>query len=138
VAVDVGWKQLRASFRSQKEAVEAMAEGPPAALLLFYSVECGLKASMLRRFNLRSTAQLPPDLRRHDLHRLAKELRLPPALCDRMQRSCPSQSGQGPSVSFGDLHQAWRYGHALQKDEEEKAIQVLRELRNWCQGELGA
>lgn len=114
-----------------------MAEGPPAALLLFYSVECGLKASVLRRRNLRSTAQLPAELRRHDLHRLAKELRLPLRLCMRMQRSCPPQRGQGESVSFGDLHQAWRYGHVLQKDEEKQAIEVLHELRDWCQRELG-
>jgi len=115
-----------------------MAEGPPAALLLFYSVECGLKASLLRRLKLHSTAQLRPEFRRHDLHRLAKELRLPPTLCDRMQRSCPSQHDQKTRISFEDLHQAWRYGHALQRDEEKQAIQVLRELRDWYQGELRA
>lgn len=138
VAVEVGWRQLRASFISQNEAVQQMAEGPPAALLLFYSVECGLKASLLRRLKLHSTAQLRPEFRRHDLHRLAKELRLPPTLCDRMQRSCPSQHDQKTRISFEDLHQAWRYGHALQRDEEKQAIQVLRELRDWYQGELRA
>ena len=136
MAVEVGWQQLKASFLLQKEAVQKMAEGPPAALLLFYSVECGLKASVLRRRKLRSTAQLPEELRTHDLHRLAKELCLPPDLCNRMQRSCPSQHKRRQRVAFQDLHEAWRYGHALRKDEEEQATQVLRDLREWCQEEL--
>ncbi len=114
-----------------------MEEGSPAALLLFYGVECGLKAALLDRHGLRSTAQLPPQFRNHDLHRLAKELRLAPQLCSRM-RPCTSHRQEKEQVAFADLHQAWRYGHTLKKDHEEQALAVLRELLAWCQRELRA
>ncbi|GAA3444659.1 hypothetical protein [Planomonospora venezuelensis] len=137
MSVDVGRNQLRASFVSHREAAHAMKEGAPAALLLFYGVECGLKAALLDRQGLKSTAQLPEQFRNHDLHRLAKELRLAPPLCNRM-RPCTSQKQEREQVAFADLHQAWRYGHALKKDHEEKALAVLRELLDWCQRELRA
>jgi hypothetical protein len=58
-------------------------------------------------------------------------------LCNRM-RPCSSQKKQKEQVAFGDLHQAWRYGHALKKDHEKQALAVLRELLGWCQQELRA
>jgi len=125
------------SFKAQKEAASTVKEGAAAALLLFYSAECGLKAAILDRHGLRSTSQLPPEFRSHDLQRLAKELRLPPQLRGRM-RPCASQKEDLGPVAFGDLHQAWRYGHALKKDHEEQAVTVLRELSDWCQRELRA
>ncbi|GAA5071130.1 hypothetical protein GCM10023259_069440 [Thermocatellispora tengchongensis] len=110
-------------------------EGAPAALLLFYGVECGLKAAILSRNGYKDTSHLPEQLRNHDLHRLAKELKLPPEVCNRM-RSCPSQNGRG-HVAFAELHQAWRYGHTLRKAEEEQAVASLHELIAWCRRELG-
>ncbi|GAB2445584.1 hypothetical protein GCM10027187_08790 [Streptosporangium sandarakinum] len=136
--IEVGRNQLRASFAAHRDAWRAVDEGAPAALLLFYGAECGLKAALLDRQGLRSTSQLPEHLRNHhDLHRLAKELRLPLHLCNRM-RACASQREQGEQVAFADLHQAWRYGHALRKDHEARALTVLRELLGWCQRELRA
>ncbi|OPG13785.1 hypothetical protein B1L11_05885 [Microbispora sp. GKU 823] len=79
------------SFAAQRDAAQSMPDGPPAALLSFYGAECGMKAAILDRLGLRSTAQLPEHLRNHDLHRLAKELRLSPSLCKRMQ-PCASQT----------------------------------------------
>jgi hypothetical protein len=113
-----------------------MPESSPAALLTFYGAECGMKAALLGRLHLRSTAQLPDHLRNHDLHRLAKELKLPSSLCKRMQ-PCASQHSDG-QVAFAELHQAWRYGRSLQRDHEKEALAVLRELLDWCRQELGA
>ncbi|WP_436762687.1 hypothetical protein [Streptosporangium sp. V21-05] len=125
------------SFKAQKEASSAVQGGAAAALLLFYSAECGLKAALIERLGLRSTSQLPPEFRSHDLQRLAKELRLAPQLCGRMRPCASLKEDKGP-VPFGDLHQAWRYGHALKKDHEEQALAVLHELLIWCQRELRA
>jgi hypothetical protein len=134
VPVDVGRNQLRVSFAVQKDAAQSMPDGSPAALLSFYGTECGMKAAILDRLGLRSTAQLPEHLRSHDLHRLTKELRLSPSMCKRMQ-PCASQNAHG-HVAFGDLHQAWRYGHPLRKDHQNEALAVLRELLDWCRQEL--
>lgn len=135
--VDVGRSQLRASLASHENAVRSIAAGPSAALLLFYGAECGLKAAILGRRGLRSTSQLPEGLRSHDLHSLAKELRLPPQLCNRI-RSCASHRDGAVRIAFGELHQAWRYGHALRKDHEEQALAVLSDLLAWCRRELRA
>ncbi|MBB2743513.1 UNVERIFIED_ORG: hypothetical protein FHR35_003349 [Microbispora rosea subsp. rosea] len=134
--MDVGRNQLRVSFSVQRDAALSMPDNSPAALLTFYGAECGMKAAILDRLGLRSTAQLPEHLRNHDLHRLAKELRLSPSLCKRMQ-PCASQNARG-QVAFGDLHQAWRYGHPLRKDQQQEALTVLRELLDWCRQELRA
>ena len=136
VSVDVGRQQLRASFAAQRAAAKSVTAGP-AALLLFYSAECGLKAAILDRQRLRSTSQLPEELRSHDLHRLAKHLGLPSKLCNRM-RSCMSRREGAGQVPFSELHQAWRYGHALRGDAEEQAVAVLNDLFDWCQQELRA
>ncbi|MFD9941911.1 hypothetical protein ACFWYW_25455 [Nonomuraea sp. NPDC059023] len=135
--VDVGRRQLFASSSAHQQAAEHLSEGSPAAVLLFYGAECGLKAALLGRLNLRSTAQLPEHLRSHDLQKLAKELRLPPHLCARMQH-CASHNMAKVKVEFRDLHQAWRYGHALRKEHEQEALAVLRDLLDWCQQELRA
>ncbi|MEU8172417.1 hypothetical protein AB0C14_06050 [Microbispora hainanensis] len=134
MSVDVGRNQLRVSFSVQRDAALSMPDGSPAALLTFYGAECGMKAAILDRLGLRSTAQLPEHLRNHDLHRLAKELRLPPSLCKRMQ-PCASQNAH-EQVAFAELHQAWRYGRSLRRDHEKEALAVLRELLDWCRQEL--
>ncbi|WP_424530624.1 hypothetical protein ACOZ38_12835 [Sphaerisporangium viridialbum] len=136
MSVDVGRNQLRASFAAHRDASSAVKEGAPAALLLFYGTECGLKAAILDRLGLKSTSQLPEHLRSHDLKLLAKELRLPLQLCESM-RSSTSQK-ERREVAFKDLHQAWRYGQPLKKDHERQALAVLRELLVWCQRELKA
>ncbi|GHH70153.1 hypothetical protein GCM10017673_21570 [Streptosporangium violaceochromogenes] len=135
--VDVTRNRLRVSFAAHRDASKAMEEGAPAALLLFYGAECGLKAAILDRLALDSTSRLPQELKSHNLHRLAKELRLAPQLCKRIS-PCASHKDDGEPVAFGDLHQAWRYGRALKKDHEEQALAVLRELVDWCQRELRA
>ncbi|GAA3507565.1 hypothetical protein FHR32_001183 [Streptosporangium album] len=135
MSVDVGRNQLRASFAAHRDASHALEEGASTALLLFYSVECGLKAILLDRRNWRSTSDLPKHLKSHNLHDLAKELLLPSPLCELMV-DCTGRKGPGERVAFGDLHQAWRYGRALEKKGEERAIAVLRELLGWCQREL--
>ncbi|MEU9832030.1 hypothetical protein AB0D67_10880 [Streptosporangium sp. NPDC048047] len=138
MSVDVGKKQLRASFAAHRDASQALEEeGASAALLLFYSVECGLKAVLLDQRNLRSTSELQKDLKSHNLRVLAKVLLLPRSLCEQMV-DCAGRRGPGERVDFGDLHQAWRYGRALEKKSEERAVAVLRELLSWCQQELRA
>ncbi|MEU9886859.1 hypothetical protein [Sphaerisporangium sp. NPDC051011] len=52
-----------------------------------------------------------------------------------MQR-CASHNQRVEQVEFRDLHQAWRYGHALRKEHEEQALAVLRDLLDWCNREL--
>jgi hypothetical protein len=124
VAVDVDLRALRASHRAHRAHSERLPPGSSANLLLFYAVECGLKAALIDRGKLRGTADLPEDLRDHDLRRLA------PRLVDGL-RDCRRRH-DGGHVPVRDLHQAWRYGAVLEPDGERAATQALVAVSNWC------
>jgi hypothetical protein len=135
VAVDVGVADLIRSYvRLRDAASNAMADS--AHLLLFYSVECGLKAAYLgkRGINSRSTQDLPQELRNHDLRRLAKQLRLDGSRSQQLL-ACRRAHSNELNVEHQDLHQAWRYGAALNADDEERAVRALSGLSDWCRKE---
>ncbi|MEU2333443.1 hypothetical protein ABZ608_07525 [Streptomyces sp. NPDC013172] len=131
--VDVGVRQLeRSSERLEKGGEELVGRSDHATggLLLFYSAECALKAELMRRMGLRDTAQLPEDLRTHDLRALARELHLS-AETQGALRSCarPRINGQAQQkVEPQGLHEAWRYGADLEADDEKHAVGALRTL----------
>lgn len=112
----------------------------PHRLLLFYAVECGLKAVWLKR--QRRSIFAGGDIQRmgHDLQQVLKDLKVGADL------SLPesfrlSVAGNGTTSiprggKFGDVHQAWRYGGKCEvptdKDSEQQLLNVLK----WIQGEL--
>jgi hypothetical protein len=134
MGVDVGVSDLIRSYAALRDSAGS-SSGSAARLLLFYSVECGLKAAYLGKngANGRSTADLPQKLRNHDLRALAKELRLG-ALADRLA-SCRRRHDSECKVEHRELHQAWRYGAALHTDDEKAADAALKRLGEWCQKE---
>lgn len=115
----------------------------PQRLLLFYAVECGLKAAWLKR--KRKTLFDDADINDigHDLHRLFKEL------CVREKLSLPKNIQLEPvkpvtkglpeiprNGSITLLHQAWRYGGQCQNPSDEECEQQLQNILIWIQGEL--
>jgi hypothetical protein len=135
VAVDVGVGDLVRSYVRLREAAGNAAEGS-AYLLLFYSVECGLKAAYLgkRGIRARGTQDLPMELRNHDLRRLVKALRLDGSV-SRSLEACRRRNRDDLKVDHQHLHQAWRYGAALNEDDEQQAVSALSGLREWCRKE---
>lgn len=131
--VDVGVRQLeRSRDRLARGGEELVGQTDLATggLLLFYSAECGLKAELMRRRGLRDTAQLPEDLRTHDLRALARELRLSRETQEAL-RGCarPRINGRAlQKVEPQALHEAWRYGADLEADDEKHALGALRTL----------
>lgn len=105
-------------------------------LLQFYSVECGLKAAILGKngANARSTGDLPKELRTHDLRALAKALKLGAPLI-RQLASCRRRHDDQSKVEQHQLHEAWRYGAALNEDDEKVADSALSGLSEWCRKE---
>jgi hypothetical protein len=99
-------------------------------------VECGLKAAYLgkRGINGRGTRDLPHELRNHDLRRLAKELKLDGGMTHQLL-ACRRRLAGERMVDHQDLHQAWRYGAALNADDEKQAVQALNVLSGWCRKE---
>ena len=122
--IHAGFSELRASHHRLIAAART-GVGPPAHLLLFYAVECGLKYVHLRRNNLTTTEKLG-DLD-HDLSFLIKNLKLSrsaigdaPAL--RLSR------GENEHCPPSSAHQAWRYGVRIEETDEAKFVTWLKRI----------
>lgn len=137
MAVDVSVADLVRNYAHLRDAT-ATSVGQSANLLLFYAVECGLKAAYLgkRGINAKGTQALPERLRSHDIRKLAKELKI--GACVSAQLSpCRRRHDPATTVQHQELHQAWRYGASLDQVDEGRAVSALGNLSDWCKGEHG-
>ena len=99
-----------------------------AALLLFYAVECALKAALIRRRSGHSTSDLPDEYRTHDVGRLAKELRFPPGHEPKPNYRLSRTGDATASIPVERLHEAWRYGRDLVGADMDDARVLLERL----------
>jgi hypothetical protein len=112
-------------------------EAAAGYLLLFYSVECGLKSVYLRQNHLRTTAQIQdPELQEkgHDIARWVKELRLPASILQTGREFRLERDGTRHRIETA--HQAWRYGVEMQKADEESLLEYLERIQSWIQEAL--
>jgi hypothetical protein len=135
MGVEVGVGDLVRSYVALRDGAAGQ-DGSAGRLLLFYSVECGLKAAILGKngANARGTGDLPAELRTHDLRALAKELNLG-ASAIRQLVGCRRRHDERSKVEHHQLHEAWRYGAALDEDDEKAADAALGGLSEWCREE---
>jgi hypothetical protein len=135
--VHAGISQLCKGF--QKHRCTELPLGPSRNLLLFYAVECGLKAAWMNRRSLLKTDQIDSSLLKsygHDLMFWAKELRLPAAVTQggdqfRLRRNNKER------YSLVVAHQAWRYGVEIEPTDEQAVAAWLESVWQWARGELG-
>lgn len=109
-------------------------------LLLFYAVECGLKAVWLRRNNRTVFEQKDIDKTGHDLRKLLKDLRVGNHLSLPEQLTLSSVNINGQDMprrgNIAILHQAWRYGGQCTEPSDEICEQQLLQIIEWVKGEL--
>lgn len=112
----------------------------PHRLLLFYAVECGLKAVWLKRqsrnlFKVDDICKTGHDLRQvlKDL-KVSSELLLPENF--RLTEAIDRQAQLPRNGKFGDLHQVWRYGGRCESPTDHDCEQQLQKVLNWIGGEL--
>lgn len=128
--IDVGCRELGKAFRKHIDLFE---NGKTSShfLLLFYAVECGLKYLYLRENRLRDTGQIQDNaLTRdsecsgHDLGRWAKAVKVP------AQQGCISYIRRNNErLSICKAHQAWRYGAVINRDDEDKIVELLTNMK---------
>ncbi len=113
----------------------------PHRLLLFYAVECGLKAVWLKRQG--RTLFEGDDIKRtgHDLRQVLKELNVGSglSLAETFRLSEVATRGQAKlprNGKFSDLHQVWRYGGTCEAPADNDCEQQLQDVLDWIQGEL--
>lgn len=112
----------------------------PHRLLLFYAVECGLKAVWLKRQNRSVFDREDIDKTGHNLRQVLKELKVGAELSlpQDLQLQPVTQNGvlQPRNGDISILHQAWRYGGKCSVPTDNYCEHQLEQVLNWIQGEL--
>lgn len=131
---------LRQAFHKHYSAVRETKESC-SYLLLFYSVECGLKSILMRRRKAISTAQIrDQSLLSHNFAPLIKELRLPRSVVgdightdDRSQPKLPNFRLHRDSSSWemSEAHQAWRYSVRVNSEDQTILVEWLEKVCTW-------
>jgi hypothetical protein len=120
---------LRASAR-HLETESLKLNAPAGPLLLFYALECAMKAEILRRYGVRSWDELEGSLRTkfgHDLDVIARHLNLAPEAIAGL-RECRMKNDLGRQVSARRIHEVWRYGGRLEPTDQVRFVEGLRRL----------
>jgi hypothetical protein len=133
--VHAGLGHLRKAFQRQRPPAGAQVQN--RNLLLFYAVECGLKAAWLTRNKLRDTSQIEPLFLRdggHDLTLWTKRLYLPATITSAKPNFRLRDAGTALQLKFA--HQAWRYGVDVEPEDEAALHQWLEQVWQWAKGDL--
>jgi len=114
-------------------------------LLLFYAVECGLKATYLKRQNMDVWDGNLLDKKTghpfmHDVNGILDECKAGMALPKNLEL-VPLKVGSSGQVlprhcSAADLNQVWRYGGQLKKPTDTEVENRLFEIHQWITKEL--
>jgi len=132
--VHAGLGQLRRAFQRQRQPT--LAQPQARNLLLFYAVECGLKAAWLARNKMRDTSGIESVLQQkgHDLMFWAKKLYLPAAVTNGGAGFRLKTDKSGFGVEFA--HQVWRYGIDMEPIDETALEAWLEQVWQWAKREL--
>lgn len=129
------WRDLSFVAMTQQDA-----RNNSHRLLLFYAVECGLKAVWLRRQGRTLFSGEDISKVRHDLRQILKDLRVGSLLALPESFQLPPATHDGSHISrngkIGDLHQVWRYGGKCTSPTDHECEQMLENVLNWIRGEL--
>jgi len=101
-------REMKRAWKSNFQAYDlAQTKTNAHRLLLFYSVECGLKAAIMKRDRISSTLACPTVIDcGHNINRLLDTLNVEQNL--RVPNKTKMISDR--EVSVGEINQMWRYG----------------------------
>jgi hypothetical protein len=132
-------RELQKAWRENQQAAKVGTRTNAHRLLLFYSVECGLKAVLLKRQSKDCTDSCPELVEvQHDINKLLDKL------CAGEKLKLPRQLGMKPlkknqerKFSCGEINQMWRYGGCSENIKDSELEEKLWEILNWIEQELG-
>lgn len=132
-------RELLAAWNMATQASTALVRSNAHRLLLFYAVECGLKAVYLKRNNKDPLDSQTAAPIMHDLNRILDLLHV-----DAMLRITPLQFTLPPLkkptlrrvCTVGELNQVWRYGGKLTNPTDTEVEQKLEAIQKWIAKEL--
>jgi hypothetical protein len=136
-------RELRRALRDLSVVAtptEGVTRKNPHRLLLFYAVECGLKAVWLKRQRRNLFERDDIEKTGHDLRQVLKDLKVGAGLSlpENLKLQPVNQNGveQPRNGDISILHQAWRYGGECKVPTDQDCEQQLQQVLNWIQGEL--
>lgn len=134
-------RELKNAWRQLRGASICNPRNNAHRLLLFYSIECGLKAAWLK--NEGKNVLDSQDISRtgHNLNKILKDLRVPQPLPANLCMSAINHGNRNPVLRKGAieaLHQVWRYGGALVSPPiDDAGMEVfLENIHKWIDKEL--
>jgi len=143
MAIPFTYRELRNANLLTYKGWSATSKTNAHRLLLFYSVECGLKAIYLKRLNLDlfDSNTVSEKMFSHDINHLLDELKAGRALRLKSHFELPPYKKNGQSIRrrhlTSELNQAWRYGGTLIDPENDEVFeQQLCKISDWIKGEL--
>ncbi len=130
--------ELQKAWRENQGAAKVETRTNAHRLLLFYSVECGLKAVLLKRQSKDCTDSCPELVEvQHDINKLldklaaGEKLKLPPQLGMK-----PLKNNQERKFSCGEINQMWRYGGCCENIKDGELERKLLDILSWIAQEL--
>ena len=124
--LNVTRRELDRAYAANMKAA-GTSSGHPASLLLFYGLECGLKALIMKERRADITSELSPIAQiGHDLRECLKALGAPATL---QLSSTNTKQQTKQTVTNPMLHQAFRYGVDLEDGTE--IIAELKKVHEW-------
>lgn len=119
-------RELERAYLANTKAF-SKCSGDAASLLLFYGLECGLKALIMKERNAEITSELSLIAQiGHDLRECLKALGAPASLS---LSSTTTKQRMVQTVTNPMLHQAFRYGVELKDGAE--IITELKKVHEW-------
>jgi len=136
--IPAGFSQLKKAFEIHWE--NGIRENSQSYYLLkFYAVECGLKSMYIHkydRFHSMSSEEMHAD-HRHKLDKWIRELSIPASQIGEPPRFRIRRGGRTePQRDIERVHEAWRYGVAIDQDDEITILRWLNEVSNWIRDGL--
>lgn len=131
-------RELIRAWSSARAASQVTPRTDAHRLLLFYAVECGLKAILLRRQNLDVIGDGVAKHHLHDLNSLMTELRMSKDFFLPRNVTLPPLRGAFASrnADSSSLNQIWRYGCDIGSEQNEMLETTLEKICEWIAKEI--
>lgn len=137
-------REMTKAWRENMSASQKTPRNNPHRLLLFYAVECGLKAILMRRYGRnggRTDTCAPISDVMHNINRLLDKLHagglmnLPNTI--RMQDIRDARGGlKSRTLGPGEINQMWRYGGTSLRPSDGEIEDQLIKISRWIEREL--
>lgn len=133
--INVKRREFQDSYRRHfKMYKETTGNGKTRRLILFYSVECGLKSLLMKETGndtyeefIEYCGNEKKELKGHNISAMLKELNPQNEYC--LKNIKLKRGGSIPPKQFNEL---WRYGASVSEEEEEKkAERTLNKIAEW-------